>query len=124
MNLKDFFIKQLAYSDAMNLTQLGRLKELEHPPLEAVELLSHIAKAELLWLGRLYGNDTFSKNFRESWSLPEIEDHLRDSHRGWISFLNEIDENGLNKVFEYKNLRGEHFEDNLYDIIFHVINHS
>src|ERR1017187_5811093 len=124
MNLKDFFLKQLEYNDAMNLTQLGRLKELENPPHECVELLAHIAKAELLWLERLYGTETIKKHFLDKWSLAETEDHLHDSHQGWLSYLNEIDEDGLNKIITYKNLKGDEFRNNLYDIIFHVINHS
>jgi len=124
MNLKDFFLKQLAYSHAMNFVQLKKLQELEQPPHEAVELLGHIAKAELLWLERLYGVEKIKKSFFDKWSLAETENKLEESHKGWQAFMNEYDEEGLNKVFAYHNLKGEAFENSLYDIVFHVINHS
>ncbi len=124
MKLKEFFLKQLAYNDAMNLTMLGELKSLEHPPHECVELLSHIVKAELLWLERLYGTEKLKPHFLEPWSLGEIESHQVESHEGWISFLNDYSEEELNKVFSYRNLKGDAFENSLYDILFHIINHS
>lgn len=124
MKLQEFFLKQLAYNDAMNLTMIGKLKEIDHPPHEAVELLGHIVKAELLWLERLYGTEKIKKVFFEPWPLSEIESHQIDSHKGWISVLNEYGEDGLNTIFPYKNLKGDHFGNSLYDILFHVINHS
>lgn len=124
MKLKELFLKQLAYNDAMNLTMIHRLKDLEHPPHETVELLGHIVKAELLWLERLYGTEKIKKSFFENWPLSEIESHQVESHKGWISALNEYDEEGLNTIFAYHNLKGEAFENSLYDILFHVINHS
>jgi len=124
MKLKEFFIRQLAYNDAMNLTMIHRLRDLEHPPHECIELLGHIVKAELLWLERLYGAEKIKPIFHEKWSLAEIENKQVESHQGWISFLNDYDDEGLNKVFSYRNLKGDAYEDSLYDILFHVINHS
>jgi uncharacterized damage-inducible protein DinB len=124
MNLKDFFLKQFAYNDAMNITQLKKLNELENPPHEAMELLNHITKVQILWLERLYGTVNITRSFLTPWSLAEIEEKLVDNHKGWLAFLNEYDEEGLNKIFEYKNIKGETCRNNLYDIIFHVINHS
>jgi uncharacterized damage-inducible protein DinB len=124
MNLKDFFLRQLAYNDAMNQTQLNKLKELENPPHETVELIAHIAKASILWLERLYGNSKVPRSYLQPWSLAETEEKLAENHKGWLAFLNEYDENGLNKVFEYTNIKGETYRDTLYDILFHVINHA
>jgi len=124
MELKEFFLKQLAYNDAMNLTMLLKLKELEHPPLETQKLLSHITMVQMLWLNRLYGNNKISKSMLEVMSFPELEDRLRENHLAWLKFLDETDEEGLNKVYSYTNIKGEAFDNPLYDILFHVINHS
>ncbi len=124
MTIKDFFVKQLAYSDAMNITQLNKLKELEHPPHETVEQLSHLVKAQLLWLDRLYGKETLRKSFLETWPLSVIEEKIQESHNGWIALLNEYEEKDLNREIDYKSIKGETFCNTLYDIIFHVINHS
>lgn len=64
------------------------------------------------------------KEFSEVLSFPEIEDKLRDNHLAWLRFLDETDEEGLNKKYAYNNIKGDAFEDSLYDILFHVINHS
>ena len=123
MKLKEFFLKQLAYNDAMNKTMLGKLKELEHPPLECLKLLSHITLAQILWLERMYGTPLIKTTW-DTLDIPAIEDKLRDNHQGWIAFMNEVDEDGLNKIYSYTSTRGEPFENSLYDILFHVINHS
>src|ERR1022692_4323102 len=101
MELKEFFLKQLAYNDAMNLTMLHKLKELEHPPLEVQKLLSHIAMAQILWLNRVYGNSLLPNDFAEVLSFPELEDKLRSNHLGWLNFFDEIDEEGLNNKYAY-----------------------
>src|SRR5438105_3502506 len=103
MNLKDFFLRQLAYNDHMNITMLNRLKEMPHPPQECIKLLSHITWAQIIWLRRLYDSNNRDKNFWDVLSLPEIEDKLKDNHQGWLSFLNEVDEDDLNKTYSYYN---------------------
>jgi|SRR6185437_681645 len=123
MKLKEFFLKQLAYNDAMNKTMLGNLKELERPPLECIKLLSHIALAQSLWLERMYGTPSIKTTW-DTLDITSLEDKLRDNHKGWISFMNEVDEEGLNKTYTYTTTRGEVFENSLYDILFHLINHS
>jgi uncharacterized damage-inducible protein DinB len=124
MELKEFFLKQLDYNERMNMIMLDKLKELGHPPHEAVSLLSHITKAQIVWLDRLYGTGNIDRKFFDVLSFPEMEDKLKDNHRGWVSFMNEVGEEGLNNTYAYKNSRGEAYEDSLYDILFHVINHS
>ena len=54
----------------------------------------------------------------------EMEEKIKDNHQGWLLFMDEMDENGLNNVYKYANNKGEPCEDCLYDILFHVINHS
>jgi uncharacterized damage-inducible protein DinB len=124
MNIKDFFVKQFAFNDKMNFIMVDKLKELENPPHEAHALMSHITQAQILWLDRLYGNTGSVRQYYKVLSIPEMEDKLRSNHEGWLSFMNEYDENGLNEIFTYKNVKGEEFSNNLYDIVFHIINHS
>ena len=49
---------------------------------------------------------------------------INSNHAEWVGFLRELTESGFDRPVKYQNQAGEPFENNMCDIIAHVINHG
>jgi uncharacterized damage-inducible protein DinB len=87
-----------------------------------IELLSHIINAEILILGRIR-----KEKFFDPFKVRSIEENIKSSksiHVEWREFLNSLQENELENVINYLNIRGEQVSAKIWEMIMHLINHS
>jgi uncharacterized damage-inducible protein DinB len=92
---------------------------------KAVTLFAHIVAARKLWLYRLGVSseavtDFFPQDVRVE-DLPMLAD---DMHRMWDAYLERLDEQELERVFEYRALDGEKFQNRIEDIFTQLFGHS
>ena len=89
-----------------------------------VELLfAHILNSQQVWYFRINSKT----HDIAPWDIIEPEyfrDTLDNIHENWISFMSGLKAKGLDTVITYKNSSGDKFNNKLYDIICHVLNHS
>lgn len=106
--------------DALRGSDVSERKSLRR----ARALLSHLLRAQVVWLGRVQGTDAARLPFWETDSLDECARRSEASHRDWLSFLHGCSDGDLARPVRYQNSKGKEFATALRAIATHVVNHS
>jgi uncharacterized damage-inducible protein DinB len=94
---------------------------------KAISVFAHIIQARRLWLYR-FGilkqgpgpNDFFPAGL----TLADLADWLREMETLWSSYLQNLDDQQLPRVFEYRSLEGSRFRNTIDDILTQLFGHS
>jgi uncharacterized damage-inducible protein DinB len=120
--MKDHLAQMLGYEKWANKKILDALKELPAPDEKALELMSHILLVQMVWYSRIVNQST--PPVWDKKSLADLFTLHEENHKvlyAWISKLSEAD---YYKIIEYKNTKGQPFENTIKDILTHLFNHS
>lgn len=94
---------------------------------KAVMLMAHLVEARNLWLFRLGVRETaltLEDFFPENLSVEEVKIRLNEMQDEWTSYLSTLDENEIERIFEYKALDGGMFRNTVEDILTQLYGHS
>jgi uncharacterized damage-inducible protein DinB len=91
---------------------------------KALGLLAHLLLAEKIWLLRLQGQDTVGVNKSPELSLAECESLANENQKAYTDFLDSLNEEALDSILTYKNLKGTEFSTPVRDILTHVALHG
>lgn len=94
---------------------------------KAVMLLAHLVAARNLWLFRFGIKDespTLEEFFPENLSIEEVKSRLNEMQDIWTEYLSKLDENEIERMFEYKSLEGDFFLNTVDDILTQLYGHS
>jgi uncharacterized damage-inducible protein DinB len=119
--MKEFFKELFEYSHHYNLKLVGVIQE--HPTQisdKALSLFSHILNAHQIWNNRIEPKE----NAFGVWELQPVEDLKGIEQRNFEQSLEILEDFDLNQTIQYKNSRGQVFENSIRNMLFHVINHS
>ncbi|KFF12274.1 damage-inducible protein DinB [Chryseobacterium soli] len=86
---------------------------------KTISLINHTLNAQQIWNSRILGEKAF-----EVWQINPLEnlEEINDrNHAKSIEILNNYD---LDKRIEYQNSKGLKFENSIFEMLFHAINHS
>ena len=89
----------------------------------ALQLLSHVVAAELLWLARLENR----KPPLAVWpalTLAQCADHLKALPHKWQDLFADLAPDDLASAIDYVNSKGESFRSTIGDVLMHVVLHS
>lgn len=87
---------------------------------KSVELFSHLLNAHQIWNNRIEPKQTTFG----VWELQAVEDFENIDKANYDQTLQILDTFDLNENINYSNSKGQAFNGNIRDILFHVINHS
>jgi uncharacterized damage-inducible protein DinB len=118
------FLNLFEYNDWANERVLESFKTIEKIDEKAQLLFSHILISQTIWLERILGKAQTFKTTMQLLSIDECTKLSKQSTKDWISFVENLDEQNLTSVINYKNTKGVEYENHLSDIVTHVINHS
>jgi len=93
-------------------------------PERAVELLSHLLRAQDVWYGRIEKTDHADLDFWGKDSLPAGAERAEASARRWDTALDGWTGEDLDRSIAYTNSKGTRFETPLRDLLSHVVNHG
>ncbi len=110
------FIKQLS-PEQLNKEQLSSFTTIR-------KTAEHTAGAEQNWLKRISSNLNQENKAISSEDISSLLQFWIDQSKQFAAIIKDIDESKLNQVIPYKSLKGIPFENELYKIIMHVMNHS
>ncbi len=122
--MKSYFLRMLQYNLWANQRLLIAIKEGGVSNERILELMSHVASAQLVWLHRVEGLPTSPFPVWEVYKLHEIESMIEESNSRWVKFINGYKVDTMEEVIHYQNTKGLKFENTLFDIVVQVINHS
>lgn len=93
----------------------------EHERVSSV--FNHVVNARRIWLERVRdGSVTFDT--KRILPLDELLRLMHEDTDAWCSWLEEGGDARLESLCAYKNLRGDSFENRIYHIAHHVVNHT
>ncbi|MDN5289571.1 MAG: hypothetical protein JWR38_5845 [Mucilaginibacter sp.] len=122
--MKNYFIKLFNYDRFANELLLKVILE-ANEPTKPVQLLAHLLAAELVWLRRSKGlPNGMSSPWPDDFTIAHCEELIIENHEAWLAYLNQLPDVDFDSIITYQNFRGDHLQDELKDILAHVINHS
>jgi uncharacterized damage-inducible protein DinB len=121
--MKAYFIRLFNYDRFANQLILETIIQAGNPE-KPLQLMAHLLAAQQIWLNRCKGEPVIGVALWPDWKVDILERMINDNHRAWINFLDYLDpDDFINRIY-YKSLKGEAFENQLSDILAHVINHG
>ena len=89
------------------------------------DTLIHMVAAEWIWLSRW--NGTSPAGAPDDWDVAThaaMRARFDDVDRARTAFLDRLDDEALHRVVAYRNTRGQAFENPLWQLLRHVVNHA
>jgi len=121
--MNDYFLNLFNYDQFANGVILNCIFEAGEPE-KPVQLMAHLLAAQQVWLNRCKGLPPASNVLWPDWKADTFEKLINDNHKGWVEYVSNLQPQDFNKIIAYKNTKGEDFENELADILAHVINHG
>ncbi|VFA40895.1 DinB family protein [Chryseobacterium indologenes] len=86
---------------------------------KTISLINHTLNAQQIWNARILGESTF-----EVWQINPLESLQEIDHKNFLKSIDIISNLDLDKRIEYQNSRGTKFENSIFEMLFHAVNHS
>lgn len=86
---------------------------------KTISLINHTLNAQQIWNARILGEITF-----EVWQINPFESLGEINHGNFLKSIDIIKNLDLDKRVEYQNSRGTKFENSIFEMLFHAVNHS
>ncbi|MCS4304654.1 damage-inducible protein DinB [Chryseobacterium pennae] len=86
---------------------------------KTISLINHTLNAQQIWNARILGEPTF-----EVWQVNSFESLNEINHQNFVKSIEIVKDSDLEKRIEYQNSRGTKFENSIFEMLFHAINHS
>lgn len=91
---------------------------------KAVTLFAHIVAARKLWLFRLGVSSEAVTDFFPNLSVEALAPLADEMQKAWDAYMERVDEQELERLFEYRSLDGEPFQNRIEDIFTQLFGHS
>ncbi|ASW73387.1 damage-inducible protein DinB [Chryseobacterium piperi] len=86
---------------------------------KTIALINHTLNAQQIWNSRILGSEPF-----EVWQINPFENLIEINHQNFIKSLDIVQNFDLDTRIGYRNSRGTKFENSIFEMLFHAINHS
>ncbi|MDX2118757.1 MAG: DinB family protein [Planctomycetota bacterium] len=91
---------------------------------KALGIFAHVQIARRVWLSRLEGAPMRPDEWFPAWNPDRLRFEARDLDRMWTSYLERMEEGGLDASLDYASADGTRFSSLISDVLTHVFNHS
>ncbi len=123
LKMKAHFTKMFNYDQYANSLILQCILELNAPEKQ-VQLMAHLLATQQVWLNRCKGLPVANGVIWPDWKIETFASIIPKNHLDWIDFIDQQKPEDFNKIISYQNSKGERFQNQLSDIMAHVINHG
>lgn len=118
--MKDKLIDLFEYTYHFNVEMIKAISENRKlVDDKTISLINHILNAQQIWNARILGEPTF-----EVWQINPFESLNEINHQNFVKSIEIVKDSDLEKRIEYQNSRGTKFENSIFEMLFHAINHS
>ncbi|NJL74071.1 MAG: hypothetical protein HC892_02515 [Saprospiraceae bacterium] len=122
MILSELFQDLFEYNQQMNELFIRSLQSDEEAPDRADELMSHLLNTHHIWLSRIL-KETYEHGIWDVHLPAEMRALNKNLHQKTFQLL-ESDLIPANQLVVYRNTKGQLYQNQLHEILMHVINHS
>jgi uncharacterized damage-inducible protein DinB len=121
MNMKSFFQEIFEYHHYFNQKLFSEIEShFEKLPQRSFPLFCHMLNAHQIWNARITGQTPFVNVFQ----VNPMDSCLKLNNDNYNTTLEIIETTDLEKLIDYKTLKGDAYSNTLRDILFHVANHT
>ncbi|WP_426474446.1 DinB family protein [Chryseobacterium balustinum] len=86
---------------------------------KTIGLINHTLNAQQIWNSRIVGEKTF-----EVWQINSFENLEEINYENFLRSIQIIENLDFEQKIEYQNSKGNKFENSIFEMLFHTINHS
>ncbi|ARA94679.1 hypothetical protein AWN76_016980 [Rhodothermaceae bacterium RA] len=112
------------WANDLILDAMEALEDGTEPAGEALRLMSHVARAQEIWLGRVQGTEAARQPIWPVFSREECRVRAGASLQAWRTHLASCTTEALDEPIAYRNSKGVAFTSTLGEIALHVVNHG
>lgn len=120
--MKQFFINWYRYNAWANRRVVACLQQQQVSDEKILTIMGHLLAANFIWLHRIKGLPNSELKLWGNYSLPELAHLTEEADRQWTEFIQS--QTDFNRVLKYKNYVGDYFENNVEQIMIHLVNHG
>ncbi len=121
--MKAYFKRLFDYDQYTNLLILDLIGKTKNNA-KACRTMAHLLASQRIWLTRSKLESTDKFVVWPEWPVDSLKLQINENHQSWVDFLETLNSLDFDKMISYHNSKGEYFEDQLSDILTHVINHG
>jgi uncharacterized damage-inducible protein DinB len=123
MDLLSYLRKLYEYDSWANREVAKALQAAVPPPARSLRLMAHVVGAEWLWRSRILPESKRMAVWPQL-TAREIQHEAEELRQAWDVYLGKLTPDRLTQTASYTNSKGEHFSNQLDDILMHVVVHS
>ncbi|MGE0587037.1 MAG: DinB family protein [Cyclobacteriaceae bacterium] len=120
--MKQYFLKLYQYNQWANKRVMDCLVRQKVDDEKILVLMSHVVSALFIWLCRITGESPEPYPLWKQYSLEELARMSDEITQRWIKFVES--EESFDRVLVYHNYVGDPYENNVEQIMIHLVNHS
>lgn len=118
--MKEKLIELFEYTHHFNNEMIKTIaKNRDAVDEKTISLINHTLNAQQIWNARISGETAF-----EVWQINLFDTLEEINHQNFLKSIDIVQNFDLEKRIEYQNSRGTKFENTVFDMLFHAINHS
>ncbi len=118
--MKEKLIDLFEYTYHFNSEMIKVIAEnLEKVDEKTISLINHTLNAQQIWNSRILNEKSF-----EVWQVNPFENLNEINQQNFEKSINIVENSDLDKEITYQNSRGTKFENTIFEMLFHAINHS
>lgn len=120
--MKRYFLKLYEYNQWANKRVFDALLAQNVNDEKILTLMSHVVSALNIWLCRIKGESPAAFPLWKKYELHELIQMSEEITKKWVDFVEATE--SFDRVLVYTNYVGDPYENNVEQIMIHLVNHS
>lgn len=121
--MKTYLLKLYQYNAWANRRVIGCLERQAVTDEKIVSIFAHCVAANFIWYNRFMGLPRSDyKLWGGGYTIADLKKMVEEANELWMSFIHS--NNSFDRVLKYHNYVGDYYENNIQDIMIHLVNHG
>lgn len=120
--MKEFFLKWYSYNAWANRRIINCLERQSVSDEKILSVMGHLVSANFIWLNRIKDLPKSKYELWGKYDVPALKRMIEEADQQWMNFIREHE--NFDWVLKYRNYVGDYFENNVQQIMIHLVNHG
>lgn len=120
--MKQFFLQWYKYNAWANRRVIGCLEQQAVTDEKILTVFGHLLAANFIWLNRIQNLPKSEYKLWGNYDLNTLRQMVEEADQRWMNFLEQTE--NFDRVLKYNNYVGDYFENNVQQIMIHLVNHG